>query len=377
MEISSAPGRGCTVQLEVPLPRREVSTSRSSSSGSPEPESSSDPAHLTRNSDRLNVQRKVGFAGFIPGRLGGYGLDRLQVCLTRQYTKLGCEIVPIEEAELVVMDGRQEESELGAENLQKIKTDDIVLLIKDDHKADPRITQLEHQLGKKIRRFRKPTTPSILRESLFPDHAQDIKTDIPVANGTLEIPISTPEHCDEHGNSTEVESKLSSGQDNFPDHTGRPASSLSELWKPKGMLVEDAVASLSLGDYIPSHPISSPLRSLTPASTTYEPLSPTVQFTEVYDTHWAGSHSPPTTEGEKPVSTKVLVVEDNMINRKILVKILSGRTVSKKGRSQSLDIYEAEDGIAAVEVFRELAGPVIGQSCYTMISAHLGLLSAA
>ena len=346
MEISSAPGRGCTVQLEVPLPCHQVSTSRSASSGSPEPTSSSGPAHLIGNSDNFNVQRKVGFAGFTAGPLGGNGLDRLHTCLMRQYRKLGCEIVPIEEAELVVMDGQQEESKLGAENMQKIKTEDIVLLIKQGHEADPSITQLEHQLGRKVRRFRKPVTPSILRESLFPDHARDIKVEIHDANASLESTISTPDHCDAHGDSSKVESKSPSGHNESQNHTGRPTrskSSLSQVWKPKGMLVEDAVACLSLGDYFPSHPIPSLLRSSSPPSAE----SP--------------SHTPLTPAGAKPVVTNVLVVEDNMINRKILVKILSASTVHSTSKSRSFEIYEAEDGIAAINVFRDFAGPAIGQ----------------
>jgi CheY-like chemotaxis protein len=53
-----------------------------------------------------------------------------------------------------------------------------------------------------------------------------------------------------------------------------------------------------------------------------------------------------------PAKIQVLVVEDNIINRKILVKIL-------KASLPHLDVYEAEDGIDAVERFREFSAPVI------------------
>jgi CheY-like chemotaxis protein len=59
-------------------------------------------------------------------------------------------------------------------------------------------------------------------------------------------------------------------------------------------------------------------------------------------------------ETVEPEHIKVMVVEDNMINRKILVKILSTKL--------NIDVIEAEDGSVAVELFRNLKSPVIGTS---------------
>ena len=55
---------------------------------------------------------------------------------------------------------------------------------------------------------------------------------------------------------------------------------------------------------------------------------------------------------------KILVVEDNAINRKVLVKMLS----SKKGQTVPavpIEVVEAEDGIDALERFRKFDSPAI------------------
>ena len=65
---------------------------------------------------------------------------------------------------------------------------------------------------------------------------------------------------------------------------------------------------------------------------------------------------------------KVLVVEDNVVNRKILVRILSSKLVrcgpalSVIGTdTQPIEVCEAEDGHAAVEQFKQFTSPVIGK----------------
>jgi CheY-like chemotaxis protein len=53
-----------------------------------------------------------------------------------------------------------------------------------------------------------------------------------------------------------------------------------------------------------------------------------------------------------------MVVEDNMINRKILVKILSTKL--------NIEVIEAEDGSAAVEKFRNLNSPAISMFPFSL-----------
>ena len=62
----------------------------------------------------------------------------------------------------------------------------------------------------------------------------------------------------------------------------------------------------------------------------------------------------------EPENIKVMVVEDNMINRKILVKILSTKL--------NIEVIEAEDGSVAVEKFRNLNSPAISMSPFLLIA---------
>jgi CheY-like chemotaxis protein len=61
----------------------------------------------------------------------------------------------------------------------------------------------------------------------------------------------------------------------------------------------------------------------------------------------------------EPENIKVMVVEDNMINRKILVKILSTKL--------NIEVIEAEDGSVAVEKFRNLNSPAISMSPFHLV----------
>lgn len=339
MEISSAPGRGCTVQIEVPLPRRHISLPSSPNPESPEPVSPIDPIHLAAAPDEMHIERKVGLAGFDLGPVGTYGLERLQTCLERQYRKLGCEIVPIEEADLVMIDGRQEENASGAEYIRQIKTGEIVFLVTHDHEPDPSVVAVERELGKNVRRFRKPATPSTLRESLFPGHSKAIQAEIPTADGIHRTPISSPDQVDANGHDVHSKGQPKAHFDDDSLHRPRcrPSSlfaGLSQLWKPKNMPMEDAVASLCLGDYFSSRRRTSLIRIPSNASSgpesSADPTTPTIASIESGDAPQMASLSQSTSveTDSDPELLKVLVVEDNAINRKILVKILSSKIVS-------------------------------------------------
>ena len=65
MEVHSAPSQGCTVFLEVPVPRRAVTMPMGDDMGSrrPDPTDTDDPAHLAMDADDLHIDRKVHLYG--------------------------------------------------------------------------------------------------------------------------------------------------------------------------------------------------------------------------------------------------------------------------------------------------------------------------
>jgi CheY-like chemotaxis protein len=407
MEITSGQGQGCTVLLEVPLPVRQLSLPSSPRLGSDaEPTSPTDPLHLAVDPDHMHVGRKVGFAGFDPTDQNSVGLPRLGACLDRQFKKLGCEIVGLDEAELVVMDGRMEESEKGIPLLKEIKTDDIVFCVAAEHEAHPEVLAAERRLGKSIRRFRKPATPSMLRECLFPGHSEVIEAEIPQEQGGVKrSSISSPDQVDSHGKKlslthsrkgSEISSEPSKPRAHFSDSTPitpqdapvstlcaprRLMANLGALWKPKGMPVEEAVASLCLGDYFSARKLTrtssntssgagtgmgagrdtSESSFSTPQTRSEEFEQPTPSpSVEMKEHVYGDGDEKQVEEGEEEEEEvpeeliKVMVVEDNMINRKILVKILSSKL--------PIEVLEAEDGAAAVDLFKDLTSPIIGGS---------------
>jgi hypothetical protein len=128
-------------------------------------------------------------------------------------------------------------------------------------------------------------------------------------------------------------------------------------WKPKGMCMEEAIANLCLGDYFSSckrwmlkrtpsrgSETSSIAHSQkessvgdddgTPATSYEEHLSAPPGVPDYNDGHkdvgieQQASELVLQEEEKEEVKVKVLVVEDNMINRKIMVKILSTKLVS-------------------------------------------------
>ena len=398
--------------------------------------------------------RKVAIVGFHdPGpRLSGR--IRLAKALERQYAGFGCEIVSLPEADLVIADGLVEESERsGLDLVGGTPATEIVFLVNDDHEPHPEVVVTMVEFGKQVRRLAKPVTASIVRESLFPGQNKNFQIEpSPVrpssarhssssrsAGGDRDIPsppivprsASISQVLDGHSTSPSSPKILRGSQTNRaptpgPDSKLKPhfddvldskenhaasqqpvqamstsagstlcpiVARLSQLWKPKNMAVEDAVACLSLGDYANSHRRTSLTRTPSLASgSSYQASS---NASSEPGTPKAGSEADPTEladrdadfdeprqkireaqreafepEEEEPEleKLKVLVVEDNRINRKILVKILTLKAVSCAQHSlvawliyvQPLDVIEAEDGLQAISVFREFTTPSIG-----------------
>ena len=389
MEISSTPNGGTTVKIEVPVPKRKVSVPNSPITTSPDQLHTNDPSHLASHPDDFQVDRQVALLGYnmVDKDTCLWGLPRLGKVLHHSFIKMGCHIATLEDAELVVLDGRMEEAapESGERSLHhwldKIGGKDIVILVAEDHEAHPEVLAREREFGKQIRRYRKPITPTILREILFPDHARQITAQIKTPEGTFDEPVNSPDRIDAHGNEINSNGTPKAGLrfDESTIEVKRPCrlssaiTGISQLWKPKGMPVEEAVASLCLGDYFSSRRKASLARSTSNTSDQSRERSfgstPTLVSGDFSDTNSTPAMSMTTqmdtpsdgiygVENEfdlepapEPENIKVMVVEDNMINRKILVKILSTKL--------NIEVIEAEDGLVAVEKFRQLNSPAI------------------
>jgi len=342
MEITSAPGAGCTVTIDVPVPV----------SRTPPP-------------PYFAAGRKVAFIGFEASidDMDGLHRERLGQSLERQYRKLGCEIVDPEEAELVISDGSLEEYPTGLNRLALLTAPEIVILATQPEDENKIVANMSGP-NRRVRRLLKPVTPSLIRQTLMQSTVSTPAT--PTEAVTMESIRSRRPHFDAAA-------------------LARPSGAHSGPTWNRGVCVEDAVASLSLGDYFSSRsrvsrPSSSGSTTSSGAaeSTTVEP-EPQTGSTEssalesADSPHWGGGPSTasplttpeddqqqpePSPESENtpnlatPAKIKVLVVEDNVINRKILVKIL-------KAALPYLDILEAEDGVDAVERFREFGTPAI------------------
>jgi hypothetical protein len=334
--------------------------------------------------DHFQIGRRVALLGYdmVDKDTCLWGLPRLGHVLHHSFTKMGCHIASLQDAEVVVLDGRMEEAapDVGERSLHhwldKIGGRDIVILVAEDHEAHPDVLARERELGKQIRRYRKPITPTILREILFPDHSRHITAKIQTANGgSYDQPVNSPDQMDAHGN--EIHSNNAKSGLRFDESTievQRPCrlsaaiTGISSLWKPKGMPVEEAVASLCLGDYFSSRRKGSLGRSPSSVSAHSRDKShegtPTLvsgDFSDVNSTPAMSMNTPSDDRDEmdfepepEPENIKVMVVEDNMINRKILVKILSTKL--------NIEVIEAEDGSIAVEKFKKLNSPAISMS---------------
>ena len=385
MDITSGPGQGCTVDLEVPVPRRTVTTPSSPELANSPRLALDDPSQLAQKADDIELRRKVALVGFDSYGPGLYGRRKLLEALEHQYTKLGCELVDREHADLAILHGHVEETLEGVGILQDTSANDIVFLVGAEHDAHPDVLLQEQQSGKTVRRFRKPATPSILRETLFPGQSKAILAEVPSKYGVRKTSINAPEQVSSHGRTASTGTLVGSDKDlkprpHFADDdlpklvlqkgSAGPStpmetasgtwakaacpivSRLASLWKPpRNMDVEEAVACLSLGDYFGSRRRGS-LRRVPSNATSDAASTPTIgsldtDMTPSFDTPQLGSdgsqmkdveETPMTELEEQEIEppeeiVKVLVVEDNVVNRKILVRILSSKLVCLVQRS--------------------------------------------
>lgn len=368
MEISSAPGDGCSVSIQVPLSTTTL------------------PSHyISEVGTTDGLKRKVAVLGFDrPDNDPRCGLDRLGASLERQYAMFGCDIVPASEADLVVIDGGYESDETAPSVLSSISASEVVIF--ETEGDAPAKTPAPLPAHTRVRRLHKPITPTLIRATLSrvptrPESSNDADS---IARRQLKP------HFDEESIARSDKSSQAEKSDEKALVPVKPKESRGFSlfgWKSRGMCVEEAVASLCLGDYFssrgraarhsstgssPSTPPVDDAASTSATSTgTDPPSSPGLVSTS--SSPWltestplttpSDEHEPPLTRARSPSPTpvpeprprrptKVLVVEDNMVNRKILVRIL-------KTSGLDLDIEESEDGQDALERFKTFENPVI------------------
>ncbi|BEI96246.1 hypothetical protein CcaverHIS631_0111950 [Cutaneotrichosporon cavernicola] len=354
MEISSAPGDGCSISIQVPLPI------------------ASPLAPLPPIPTVDGAPRKVAIIGFDrPGRDLRCGLDRLGASLERQYASLGCDIVPAADADLVIMDGGFESDGMAPSVLAAINASELVVFEAEGDK--PALITLPPNT--QLRRLSKPATPSLIRSSLSRTSSR-----VDMEPNSTEIVLGRSRPLRLHFDSDSITRSEKSSQPDKEDRgvlTRKAASvckaskSLSTFfgWKSRGMCVEEAVASLCLGDYFSSRGRPRlPSGASTGSSASFPATSPSEDagtdplaspgVTSAPSSPWLGTESTPVTTpsdetpaiippAPTPHPMTVLVVEDNVVNRKILVRIL-------KTSNLDLDLRESEDGADALEQFKEL-----------------------
>ncbi|WVQ65701.1 uncharacterized protein L199_003879 [Kwoniella botswanensis] len=437
MEITSAPGAGTTVQIDVPLPLRSAPFPESPSEPGSRRESTASIRQLSLHHNAMKIDRKVCLTGWL-----GYGprIEMVGQALDRQYAKIGCEMVSqVEDAQLIIAYGGIEEDVNQARELfEKAQTEDIVFLITEEHSAQEEVLKLEKQMELKIRRFKRPTNPSILRETLFPNHSERLKNlfdretngEVKVDSGSINTPhLMSPEGDDAGHPSASDENREDRNKKNapspspmtlstfgssdwsFPTNSNTRASSGSGPgsgsgdWKPSNMNIEEAVASLSLGEYFPRMSPKQTFRGEEDASSEIPILAAEEEDDEKEESHTTPmnentnvedvnrKYSVVTEKGSESgqsISTstsnngtssinsvsstrnnsidltfsnsknenkngkiKIMVVEDNKINRTLLVKLL------QKQIKLPIEILEAEDGQEAVDLFKKVTGPLI------------------
>lgn len=326
MEVHSAPGRGCLVRLEIPVSRKKAMVGLDSSIPIP--------------NDVGLIKRKVAIVGFnISGR-EKTGLPRLGEVLREQY-KSHAEVVDISEADLVIANGEVEEVVHGRHLMETTKAGEVVFLTMADHSPHPEVVAAAQKHSKVIRRIHKPITPSVIRQTLAPrplrSHTQHVRYG---SNG---------------GDFRRVVSSSSSGAGNgfgsqpktppFPPRPSEDRTTSNGGWRPKGMGIEEAIANLSLGDYFSSTRRDDLKRTSSRGSTDED--TPITAHSSTFD-YPSQLGTPESSNGpieadaipvESPLqeldeTIKVLVVEDNTINRKIMVKILSKLVSTSSMRTQ-------------------------------------------
>jgi hypothetical protein len=319
--VSSSPGRGSTVYIEVPLPRREITVN--------EDEKDSAAVLLTGKAEEVADGRLVYLAGFEDTEGADYGRRRLGISLARQFRKVGSRITEdLAVAELVVADGSCEEMEVYlVELLKSAKTKDVVFLVDEPHDACANAEQIAAEHKTQVRRFRKPVTPAVIREILHPNHANAISSspsymNTPQSLSEMTSAVNSPDSVGPHDQSN----SSSTADGAAPAATPRGRSGASTI--------EDAIASLSLGDYFSSRRrsikrsapslvtqrLASPVSPLSSGSAQTSPLPQTTpSVAQSLKSHQQAEV--PDGPSDQPC---IMVVEDNNINRAILCQMLRG-----------------------------------------------------
>lgn len=343
MEISSAPGRGCVVNLEVPVLRRSPLIPLT-----PVPTTPLEPNVIAPTPPSEPKQRKIALVGFNRSDKKQSGLPKLGETLKRQYTQLGCEIVSIPDADLIIANGDVEETDTGKLLMEGARTDEIIFLVQPGHEPNPDVLDEAKRYSRNVRRIPKPVTPSVIRQTLGRHRAHVGFPTSPVRHrdGPRSSISSTPEPSSKEAPTPGTPNpsapstvKVVKDEDYFRKRPGL-FGGFSQLWKPKGMCPEEAIACLSLGDYFSSrrrgtlHRTPSTGSSGRNSSVGDDSSTPATSHSGLFDLPRDNGFSTPVTPNEtepepapEPPRIKVLVVEDNMINRKILVRILSTKLV--------------------------------------------------
>ena len=357
MDISSAPGQGCIVNIEVPVLRRSPLTGPPLRP-SPFPLT---PTDMSAPAPIEPIRRKIALVGFNRHDKHITGLPRLGETLERQYSQLGCEVVTVHEADLIIANGDVEEIQHGAVLMEKAKTDEIIFLTLPGHDPHPEVSAAARKYGKYIRRIAKPVTPSVVRQTLgrprhhieFPSGMQTALASPDINRRSSQISPHTPNgetrtpngHAHSNSSGTTLVSKepVPSQKVKMEEVESRAGRGLfggfSNFWRSKGMCPEEAIACLSLGDYFSARRRGTVQRTSSVGSSARESShgetsTPTSSNSGLFDNAVTSDVATPDSNLEddvesedEPAQVKVLVVEDNMINRKILVRILSTKLV--------------------------------------------------
>ena len=220
-------------------------------------------------------------------------ITRVEAALRRQIAKLGAQNVLPSQAELVIANGHIEESAIrGRALIDSTSAAEIVFCVSQSHEPHARSTELF--AGKSVRRLKKPITPSLLREVLFSDRADLDYPSVKLRSSFVSPDTSSPDgegakvvRCGEARAESQVRFESSPSATNTTQDAEGAArcpvvAGLYSAWKPKNVPAEDAIACLSLGNYINSRLLSTPSR--TPSlvssdaspSVTSRPETPTV-----------------------------------------------------------------------------------------------------
>jgi hypothetical protein len=130
------------------------------------PPSPLDPIVIASTPPAEPVKRKVALVGFNRPEKKRTGLPELGKTLERQYALMGCEIVSVPDADLIIADGEVEEMDTGKSLMEGATTDEIVFLTLPGHDPHIQVVEAAARYGKKVKRIAKPVTPSVVRKTL-------------------------------------------------------------------------------------------------------------------------------------------------------------------------------------------------------------------